>query len=95
MISVEAVDAIQQALERDGMLQKIRAQLRTSVYQILSQKDGPVKSSKKSFPKNDVNHSLAAELVRGYLADLNMKETLMSFDSEFDGVCNVSHHTIF
>jgi hypothetical protein len=36
--TVEAVDAIQQALEGDGILQSIRAQLRASVFNIISKK---------------------------------------------------------
>jgi hypothetical protein len=36
--TVEAVDAIQAALENEGILQSVRAQLRASVFNIISKK---------------------------------------------------------
>ena len=38
--TIEAVDAIQRALENEGLLQSIRAQLRAGVFNIISKKSG-------------------------------------------------------
>lgn len=46
MATVEAVDAIQRALESEGVLQSIRAQLRASVFNIISKNTAGNKPTK-------------------------------------------------
>ena len=45
-VSTEIVDAVQQLLEKEGVLQSIRAQLRSSVINALATKDGERRASK-------------------------------------------------
>lgn len=45
-VSTEIVDAVQQLLEKEGVLQSIRAQLRSSVINVLATKDGERRASK-------------------------------------------------
>ena len=67
-VSTEIVDAVQQLLEKEGVLQSIRAQLRSSVINALATKDGERRASKtdeftgkesgKSFKKNQQKYKI-------------------------------------
>lgn len=83
MAALEIVEAVQKSLEKDGVLQSIRAQLRASILNIIS-------SNPTNFPKNEKLVNFCADdeglisliLVKDLLEKLNLQASLSTFNCE-------------
>lgn len=82
LVTTEVVDAVQRSLEKEGLLQSIRAQLRSSVMKILTADP----SSNYVHPQiqyaANSNGRATLVLVRELLLQLNLKQSLAVFDAE-------------
>jgi hypothetical protein len=82
----EVVAAVQEILERDGVLQSMRAKLRSTISHLLLQAnpDDQVKTSNNvtNFVDEYEYGKMSLELVRDVLSSLGLVETLTVFDAE-------------
>eukprot|EP01040_Poterioochromonas_malhamensis_P009306 gene9306-10106_t len=83
VVTVEVIDAVQRTLEQDGLLQSLKAQLRSSVLRIVKQSGERITASNPNL--NFVRSFEGApiiQLVRDILVHLNLRETVLVFDAE-------------
>lgn len=71
-VSTEIVDAVQQLLEKEGVLQSIRAQLRSSVINALATKDGERRASKTVEFTGKESGELSRKLICSISADSSL-----------------------
>jgi hypothetical protein len=82
MASLEVVNAIQQTLEKDGILQSIRAQIRSCVFKVITN-DGDIHFENDAARfNNSKNGTTSLDIVHDLLKSLNLKETLYMFEAE-------------
>jgi hypothetical protein len=79
---MEFVDVVQEALERDGTFQQLRAQLRAAVQRIVENKGGkPYNPRLNSFAGSD-NGLVALCLVKDVLECAGLEQTLLALNAE-------------
>ncbi len=82
VVSVEVIDAVQRSLEKEGLLQSIRAQLRSSVMKILTaDPSSNYIHPQIQFAANSKGRA-ALVLIRDFMLQLNLKQSLAVFDVE-------------
>ena len=96
-VSYEVVDAVQRKLEKEGILQSIRAQLRESVLRVIStgttttiESSNQRRQSTLNLGDLDANRKMALVLVRDLLETLQLSETLSLFNSEIQSQMSIS-----
>ena len=100
MVDVDLVNSLQSLLEERGLLNDIRAKLRSTVLQLLKNNDDPTDVDKKSGSKKAVSafvvkHGTAAiELCFDLLSTLELNETLSVLQAE-TGFVSRRHISLF
>lgn len=85
---MEFVDVVQEALERDGTFQQLRAQLRAAVQRIVENKGGkPYNPKLISFAESD-SGLIALYLVKDTLECAGLEQTLLALNAEAGEVSN-------
>jgi len=82
MATTEVINAVQQLLEEEGVLQQIRAQLRSSVINALNSKTADRKVSKANEALTTATGRCAMLCVMDLMQKLNLRESLSVFEAE-------------